>query len=59
MKIIKYLFLIVAVCTMAACKHDYTGQWVSIKPDKSLKGWKTDENKNNSGYEGNTLLLTG
>ena len=60
MKMIKYLFMFVIVCTMVACKSkDYTGQWVSIKPGKSLKGWKTDGNKKDFGYEGDTLLMTG
>jgi len=60
MKTIKYLFMIVIISTMIACKEkDYTGQWVSIKPGKSLKGWKTDGSKKDYGYEGDTLLLTG
>ena len=49
----------IIVCTMAACKKDYTGQWVSIKPDKSLSGWKTDGNKTDYGFDGDTLLLNG
>ena len=59
MKYIKYLSMIVIVCAMVACKKDYTGQWVSIKPNKSLKGWKIDGSKKSFGYEGDTLLLTG
>jgi len=60
MKTIKYLFMIVIISTMIACKEkDYTGQWISIKPNKSLKGWKTDGSKKDYGYEGDTLLLTG
>ena len=60
MKTIKYLFIIIAVCMTAACtRKDYTGQWVSIKPEKSLKGWKTDGNRQAFAYNGDTLLLTG
>ena len=59
MKTIKYLFIIAAVCTMVACKNDYTGQWVSVESSKSLKGWRIDGNKKNFGYDGDTLLLTG
>jgi len=59
MKTIKYLFMIVVICMMVACKNDYTGQWVSIKPGKSLRGWKIDGSKNAYSYEGDTLFLTG
>ena len=55
----KYILMIVIVFTIAACQKDYTGQWVSIKPGKSLKGWKTDGNKKDFAYEGDTLLITG
>ena len=60
MKSIKYLFMIIIVCTMVACKNqDYTGQWVSLMSGKSLRGWKIDGNKKAFAYEGDTLLLTG
>ena len=59
MKTIKYLFIIAAaICTMVACKNkDYTGQWVSFQPKKSLKGWKTEGKA--FAFEGDTLLITG
>ena len=57
MKTINYLFMIVVICTMAACKKDYTGQWISMKPEKSLKGWKTDGKAYT--FEEDALLLTG
>jgi len=56
---IKYLIVFVIICTMVACKRDDTNHWVSIKPDKSLKGWKIDGSKKSFGYESDTLLLTG
>ena len=61
MKTIKYLLMTVIVCSMAACKNkDYTDEWVSIMPvGKSLKGWKTDGNKKDFTFAGDTLLLTG
>lgn len=61
MKTTYNLLMMIIVCTMAvACKQkDYTGQWVSIKPGKLLRGWKTDGNRKDFGYEGDTLLLTG
>jgi len=59
MKVLKCLFVIAVVCSMVACNKDYTGQWVSIKPGKSLRGWDTDGNKKDFGYVGDTLLLTG
>ncbi|MDR1154359.1 MAG: DUF1080 domain-containing protein [Bacteroidales bacterium] len=59
MKTIKYLLIIAIISTMAACKKDYTGQWVSIRPGKTLKGWKTDGSRTDFGYSGDTLLLTG
>lgn len=52
--------MIVIICTMVACKSkDYTGEWVSIKPEKSLKGWKTDGDRKAFAYEDETLFLTG
>jgi hypothetical protein len=59
MKTIKYLLIIAVIFTMAACKKDYTDRWVSIKPGKTLRGWKTDGNRTDFGYSGDTLLLTG
>ena len=60
MKTIKYLWMITIVCTMVACNDkDYTDQWVSIKPGKSLKGWKTDGNRKDFSFAGDTMLLTG
>ena len=60
MKTNKYLIMCIIVCTMVACStKDYTGVWVSIKPGKSLKGWKLDGSKRDFGYEGDTLLLSG
>jgi hypothetical protein len=60
MKTIKYLFLsIIVVYTMTSCKNNYTGQWASIMPGKSLKGWKTDGNRSDFGFDGDTLLLNG
>jgi len=60
MKTVNYLLMLFIVCTMLSCKNkEYTGQWVSIKPGKSLKGWKTDGSKKDYGYEGDTLLLSG
>ena len=60
MKTNNYLFMLLIACTMVACQEvDYTGQWVSIKPGRSLKGWKTDGNKKDFAFEGDTLLLTG
>ncbi|MDR1172926.1 MAG: DUF1080 domain-containing protein [Bacteroidales bacterium] len=59
MKTIKYLLMIAIIPAMVACKKDYTGQWVSIKPGKSLSGWKTDGNRKDFNYSGDTLQLTG
>ena len=60
MKIIKYLLIIMTICTMVTCKKkDYTGQWVSIMSGKSLKGWTIDGNKKEIRKEGDTLLFTG
>jgi len=61
MKTVKYLLMIAIISTMTACKtKDYTGEWVSIMPaGKSLKGWKTDGNKKDFSFTGDTLLLTG
>ena len=60
MKTIKYLFMsAIVTCMMVACNNDDTGQWVSIKPGKSLSGWKTDGNKTDFGFDGDTLLLNG
>ena len=55
----KYLPIFIIIFTLSACKKDYTNQWVSIKPEKSLKGWKIDGNKKDFGYEGDTLLIAG
>ena len=60
MRTIKYLFFIsIVVCTIASCKNDYTNQWVSIMPGKSLSGWKTDGNKTDFSFVGDTLSLSG
>ena len=60
MKTLNYLFIVLVACTFLSCKtKDYTGQWVSIKPGKSLRGWKTDGNKKDFDFEGDTLILTG
>jgi len=60
MKTIKYLLMFAIVGTIASCgKKDYTGQWVSIMPGKSLRGWKADGNKKDFKVNGDTLLLTG
>ena len=59
-KTIKYLLMILVVfCTMVSCKKDYTGQWVSIKPGKSLSRWKIEGKKSDFGFDGDTLLLKG
>lgn len=60
MRIIKCWLMIVIVSTIVSCNQkDYTGQWVSIKPGKSLKGWKIDGGKKDIDCQGDTLLLTG
>ena len=60
MKTVKFLLMsAIAVYTIAACSKNYTGEWVSIKPGKSLSGWKTDGNKTDFAMDGDTLLLNG
>ena len=61
MKVSKYLFMIIVVCSLVACNNnDYTGEWVSIMPvGKSLKGWKTDGNKKDFVFSDDTLLMSG
>ena len=58
MKSFNYLFII-AICTIVACNKDYTGQWVSIKPEKSLSDWKTDGNKQDLSFVDDALLISG
>ena len=59
MKTCKYMVLIVIVCVMASCQKDYTGEWVSIMPEKSLTGWKKDGEKTSFNKAGDTLVLSG
>lgn len=59
MKTFKYLFISVIISVAVSCKKNYTGQWVSIMPGKSLNGWKTDTDIKNFEQQGDTLILNG
>ncbi len=59
MKMIKYLLVITVLCLSVSCKRDYTGQWVSILPGKSLDGWTPEDDKKICNQSGDTLILSG
>ncbi len=58
MKTFKYILVLTIIMMVVSCKKDYTGQWVSIMPGKSLNGWKKDSEKIFFDQQDSTLALT-
>ena len=59
MRTFKYCFVLIIILTAFSCKKDYTNQWVSLMPGKSMAGWKKDSDKRYFEQLDSTLLLTG
>ena len=56
---VKYPLIFLVVCLLSACipkQADHTGRWISLLPDKSMKGWISN---GKLGYLGDTLVVIG